>query len=67
MNTKLKKAHKSKTIQIAALIAVLGVAETQFHLIESAIPEQYRGLVLVGVGMVMAYLRVITTTSLDDK
>lgn len=67
MNQKLKKAHKSKTIQFAAALAVLGVIETQFHLVESLVPEQYRGLILVGVGMAVAYLRVVTTTSLDNK
>lgn len=65
--SKLKKAHKSKTIQVAVAIALLGVAETQFHLIKNLIPEEYQGLVLITIGMVMAYLRVITTTSLEDK
>lgn len=67
MNPKLKKAHKSKTIQVAAAIAVLGVVETQFHMIKDVVPEQYQGLILMGIGMVMAYLRVVTTKPLEDK
>lgn len=58
---------KSKTLQTAAVIAVLGVLETQFHMIRDLIPVDYQGLTYTAIAGVMAYLRVITTKPLGDK
>lgn len=58
---------KSKTLQTAAVIAVLGIVDTQFHLIRDFIPAEYQGLTYVLIAAVMAYLRTITTKPLSDK
>lgn len=63
----MKVIAKSKTMQTAAIIAVLGVAETQFHLIRDLIPAEYQGLTYVVIAALMAYLRTITTKPLSDK
>lgn len=61
------KVAKSKTLLFAYVLAVLGVVETQYSLIEKFVPEEYRGLVFVGIGAVVAMLRVVTTQALSEK
>lgn len=63
----IKGAMKSKTIQFSLALAVLGVLETQYRLLETFIPEEYRGLVFIGIGMATAILRVVTTEALSEK
>lgn len=67
MNEKLKKAHKSKTMHFALWVAMLGVVESQFSIIEHYIPQEHRGLVFLGISLVMAWLRFNTTKGLDEK
>ncbi|MDP3273457.1 hypothetical protein [Limnobacter sp.] len=63
----IAKVAKSKTMWFAYLLAVLGVVETQYKLIESYVPEEYRGLVFVVIASVVAALRIVTTQALTEK
>lgn len=63
----LSKLAKSKTMLFAYALAVLGVVETQYKLVEQFVPEEYRGAVFVVIGAVVAALRVVTTQPLSDK
>lgn len=60
-------ASKSKTMWFAYGLAVLGVMETQYKLIEQYIPEEYRGLTYVAIGAAVAVLRIVTTKALAEK
>lgn len=63
----IAKVAKSKTMWFAYLLAILGVVETQYKLIESFVPEEYRGLVFVVIASVVAALRIVTTQALTEK
>jgi hypothetical protein len=54
-----------KTIFAAAAISIVGLLQ-QYGAID-LVPEQYRGLALAGVGVVMAGLRLITTTPVGNR
>lgn len=64
---KIKGAVRSKTMWFAYGLAVLGVVETQYKLIEHFIPEEYRGLAFVVIGAVVGVLRIKTTQALAEK
>jgi hypothetical protein len=63
----MRSALKSKTLWFSVSLAVLGVLEQQFSLVEHLLPEEYRGLALIGVGVTVAVLRIVTTESVLDK
>lgn len=54
-----------KTILAAIAVIVMGALE-QFD-VTSIIPDQYDGLALAVVGLVMAGLRLITSTPVGNK
>lgn len=56
----MKPKLKSKTINTAALIAVFGVAEVNWHLLQGLLGDWY-GVSYIIIGGLVAYLRVITT------
>lgn len=63
----IKGAVRSKTMWFAYVLTVLGVVETQFELIKHYIPEEYRGLTYVAIGVAVAVLRTITTRPLTER
>jgi hypothetical protein len=52
---------RSKTLHVNALAAVLAALEAQWQLLSPYMPEHWHAWALVGLAMVNAYLRVITT------
>jgi hypothetical protein len=56
----VKTKAQSKTIRVAAIIAVLGAMEMNWHLLQDALGEWYGGTYIAIAGLV-AYLRIITT------
>lgn len=62
----LKGAKKSWTIISAVLLAILGAIQDQVETLR-AIFLNHTEFVLVGVAIVMALLRIKTTTSLAEK
>lgn len=56
----MKSKLKSKTINTAAIIAALGVAEINWHLLQGVLGEWY-GVSYIVIGGLVAYLRIVTT------
>ena len=57
---------KSRTLDAAGIVAALGVAIETLPMLKDMLAEHY-GLVFVGVSMLFAYLRAVTTKPLDQK
>lgn len=57
---------KSRTLDVAAVIAILGVIEANFSLISDQLGE-YQGFVYIGISIAMALLRMKTTAPVGDK
>lgn len=53
-------AH-SKTMWFSLLLVIFGAIEAGFPYLQSIIDEKYYGLLLVGIGVIVAILRFITT------
>jgi len=66
MLNKIKQYLKSKTINIALIIAVLGVVELNFQYLQGMLGEYY-GAAWIVFSMIMMALRSVTTSSLEDK
>ena len=66
MNTFLG-ALKSKTIWFAILLALFGALMDNSTYLQNIIPEQYFSYVMMVIGIIVAGLRLATTTSLSNK
>lgn len=64
---KLCKMWRSKTMRFALLLVIFGVIELNLPLFQNVIPPEYWGLVVTLIGVIVAVLRFVTTTSLDEK
>lgn len=62
----LSKIKKSKTMLFNMALAALGVLEYNMHLFYDQLGEHY-GIVFVAVGIIGAWLRMVTTESLENK
>lgn len=62
-----KRCIRSKTINYALVVALLGVLETNYRLIETYIPEQYRGLIYILISAGIVVLRFKTTEAMANK
>lgn len=63
----LKQFAKSKTMIFAALLAALGVVQASMDVFTAFLTPQSVGLLTMIVGVIVAILRVLTTSSLGDK
>lgn len=61
----MKKPYKSKTINTAAVIAVLGVIELNMPLIRDTLGEWY-GFSYIAIAVVMAVLRLKTNEGISN-
>lgn len=61
-----KKFKKSKTMWFSMLLTTLGVLELNLHLFYDLLGEHY-GVTYMAIALITAWLRTITTTSLEDK
>lgn len=66
MLKKVKQYFKSKTINTALIIALLGVLELNFQYLQGVLGEYY-GATWIAFSMLMVVLRAVTTTSIDNK
>ena len=66
MLNKIKQYFKSKTINTALIIAVLGVVELNFQYLQGMLGEYY-GAAWIVFSMIMVALRTVTTKPLQDK
>jgi hypothetical protein len=64
---KLKGAARSKTMYFAIALAAAGAIQAQSDSILPLLGPHWAGLVLSGVGVAIAVLRVLTTAPLEDK
>lgn len=62
----LKKISKSKTMILNMLIAMLGVLEYNLHLFYNVLGEYY-GVVFLIIATLGVWVRMLTTTSIEDK
>lgn len=67
MMEKLLGAARSKTMWFSLLLVIFGVIEVNLTLLQSLIPAEYYGAVVIAIGIITAVLRWITTTGLDRK
>ena len=63
----LRKMRRSKTMIFALLLVVLGVIYDNFSYIQNIIDPRIYGILLIAIGIAVAILRFITTSSLDDR
>lgn len=66
MWTKIKQWWKSHTIKSATFIALMGIVEVNFHLLQETL-GQYYGLSFMAIALLMGYLRHITTKPINEK
>jgi len=57
---------KSNTNKAAALIAILGVVQTNFPQIQAQLGD-YAGFTYIGIGILMVVLREITTKPIAER
>jgi hypothetical protein len=58
---------RSKTMWFSFALVVLGVVYDNFSYVENIINPRLYGVLLIGIGIVVAVLRFITTMPLEDK
>ena len=63
----LKQFAKSKTIIFASILAALGVVQASMEVFSAFLTPQVVGVLGMVIGVAVAVLRVLTTTSLGDK
>jgi len=63
----ITRAHKSKTLIIAHLVAILGFLQANQGLFTNVLTTEQMGYFIFVVGIVMAILRGATTKPLSDK
>ncbi len=55
------KAHKSKTMWFSLALVIFGALFDNFSHVQNLIDPQYYGVCLIGIGIIVAVLRFITT------
>ena len=58
----MKRMAHSKTMWFSLLLVIFGAIEAGFPYLQTIIDPQYYGILLVGIGVVVAVLRFITTS-----
>jgi hypothetical protein len=67
MRRTTRGAMHSKTMWFSLLLVILGVVYDNFSYIQNLIDPRLYGVCLILIGITVAVLRFVTTTSLDDK
>jgi hypothetical protein len=67
MRRTTKGAMRSKTMWFSLALVILGVIYDNFSYVENLINPRLYGVMLIGIGVVVAVLRFITTMPLEDK
>lgn len=66
LRRKIARSRYSRTVWLGLAVAVAGYLEAQFRLIESLIPEQWRGVGMMAVGLAVVVLRFVTTLPVEE-
>lgn len=67
MRRKAKGAMHSKTMWFSAALFIFGAVEMYFPYLKDNIKPEFYGPIFMGIGVVVALLRFITTLPLEDK
>ena len=67
MRRKARGAMHSRTMWFSLALVVLGVIYDNFSYVQNIIDPRLYGILLIAIGIVVAILRFITTSSLDDR
>ena len=58
---------RSKTMWFSLALVILGVVYDNFSYVSNLIDPRLYGVLLILIGVTVAVLRFVTTTSLDDR
>jgi len=67
MRRRTRGAMRSKTMWFSLALVILGVVYDNFSYVSNLIDPRLYGVLLIGIGITVAVLRFVTTTSLDDR
>ena len=67
MRRTTRGAMHSKTMWFSLALVILGVVYDNFSYVENIINPRLYGILLIGIGIVVAVLRFVTTMPLEDK
>ena len=67
MRRRTRGAMRSKTMWFSLALVILGVVYDNFSYVSNLIDPRLYGVLLILIGVTVAVLRFVTTTSLDDK
>ena len=62
-----KRIIRSRTMWFSFFLVVLGALYDNFSYLQNVIDPKYYGILLVVVGIIVAILRFLTTTPMDDR
>lgn len=60
----MKKARKSKTLNFAGLLAILGAVQLTLPEVRALVSPEVYGWGLVAIGAIVAWLRFVTTDAI---
>jgi len=67
MRRRTRGMMHSRTMWFSLALVILGVVYDNFSYIENLIHPRLYGVLLIFIGIVVAILRFVTTSSLDDR
>jgi uncharacterized membrane protein YdcZ (DUF606 family) len=67
MRRRTRGAMRSKTMWFSLALVILGVVYDNFSYVSNIIDPRLYGILLILIGITVAVLRFVTTTSLDDR
>ena len=67
MRRKARGMMHSRTMWFSLLLVILGALYDNFSYIEQLIDPRLYGILLISIGIIVAVLRFVTTTSLEDR
>lgn len=59
------KPHRSKTMWFSLALVVFGALMDNFSYVQNLIDPRYYGLCLIGIGIIVAILRFITSEPIE--
>ena len=63
----MKVMHKSRTMWFSLLLVIFGALFDNLSYVQNSIDPKYYGFILIGIGVIVAILRFVTTQPLDEK
>ena len=67
MRRRTRGMLRSKTMWFSLALVILGALYDNFSYIEQLIDPRLYGVLLICIGIIVAVLRFVTTTSLEDR